>query len=217
MSFTARRISTGAGNDTALDGLVHRRAEVSQLERIAKFAERARYAALAIERRARKEARLREARADAMRRARKMDADRAFVARAAALEEAYRLAQMSLAARVEETLDRVLAAALACIGAQISSAQRLRILLEQLAKEAGPVTAGRLCMCSADESIYRIAEIHSSWPIQIDDALPPGHVRLATDQAEWALDFETLVASLGSAPAAHAENNAATLPNVHGL
>lgn len=196
MSFTARRISIEQGENAMLGDLVYRREDVAQLRDIATVVDRARRAAASIVKDARKTAKMRAVRSAAVRRARERDADRAFIARAMALEEAYRLAQLSLTSQLEATLDGVLAAALTRIGIELPAEQRLRVLCEQLAKAAGPMAAARLRMGPKDASVYRAADIRGQWPLQIDDALMPGDCRLTTDHGEWTLEFDALIASL---------------------
>ncbi|WP_181885531.1 HrpE/YscL family type III secretion apparatus protein [Trinickia dinghuensis] len=156
MSFTARRISTGDGQDAMPGKVVYLREDAARLR----------------------------------------DADAAFVTRAAALEEAYRLAQRSLTAQLEVTLDQVLAAALARVGAELPAAQRLRIVCEQLAETIGPVSGARLRIGTAGESSCSAAGIRCPWPIDVDDALAPGSCRLVTECGEWGLEFDALIASL---------------------
>jgi flagellar biosynthesis/type III secretory pathway protein FliH len=182
--------------DAAPGDLVYRRGELAQWRDVAKGIDRARRAASSIVKDARKAAKMKAVRSAARLRARERDADRAFVARAMALEEAYRLARISLTSDLEATLDRVLAAALASIGAQLPADERLRVLCKQLAKAAGPIAAARLCLCTADASRYRAADLPFEWPLRIDDALLPGHCRLVTDHGEWALEFDAVIASL---------------------
>src|SRR5581483_9100350 len=110
-------------------------------------------------------------------------------------EEAYRLARESLTDQLEATLDRVLAAALASIGAQLPAVQRLRIVCDQLAKVAGPVPAARLQLSAADAAASRCPGMVLPWPTEIDDTLAPGCCRLAADHGEWVLDFDTFVAA----------------------
>ncbi len=196
MSFTARRISIEHGEDAMRGDLVYRREDVAQLRDIATLIDRARGAASSIVKDARRKAKRHAVRSAAVRRARERDADRAFIARAIALEEAYRLAQISLTGQLEATLDCVLAAALARIGIELPAEQRLRVLCEQLVKVAGPMAAARLRMGPADASLYRAADIRVEWPLQIDDALMPGDCRLTTDHGEWTLEFDALIASL---------------------
>jgi flagellar biosynthesis/type III secretory pathway protein FliH len=196
MTFTARRILIGEGEDAMRGGLVYRREDVAQMCDVASLINRARRAASSIVKDARKTAKMHAVRSAAMRRARKREADRAFIARATALEEAYRLTQISLTSQMEATLDCVLAAALTRIGIELPAEQRLRVVCEELAKVAGPVEAARLRLCQADASVYRSADIGFEWPLQIDDGLMPGDCRLVTDRGEWSLEFDALLASL---------------------
>jgi hypothetical protein len=218
MSFTARRISV-SDSAYANDGRrVLRREALAQLHDAEAIVERARGAAFSIVRRARKAARHLAVRATAERHASKAQADFEFVTRAAALEAAYRQAQRSLTEQLEQTLDRVLAAALAHAGATIPAEQRLRIVCEQLSKAAGPTRGAQLGLCAADEAIYRCAGFSAPWPTKIDDTLEPGRCRLAAEHGEWVLDFDALLAALAPAPAARAagdkrllERNQATM------
>lgn len=197
MSFTARRIAIGEGAD-AFDGkLVWRREEVARLRDVEAIVDHARRTAVSIVKTARYTAKIRERRSIAAWRARQAQTEREFVDRAAALEAAYRLAHASLTAQLEATLDRVLAAALARVGARLPAVQRLRIVCEQLGEAAGPTPGARLRLSPADEAIYRGVDIGSPWPAEIDDTLKPGCCRLVGDHGEWALDFGALMASLG--------------------
>lgn len=206
MSFTARRISVEDGQDAMPSPLVYRRKDVGQLRDAATLVERARYRASSIVKMARKTAKMEVVRSAAVRRARERDADRAFISRVAALEEAYRLAQISLTAQLEATLDQVLAAALTRIGVELPAEERLRVVCDQLAKVAGPVGAARLRMCSADASHYRSANLRAEWPLQIDDALTAGDCRLTTDHGEWALAFDAIIESLSAVESLSAPN-----------
>lgn len=197
MSFTARRISMDEGL-RAFDGkLVWRREEVARLRDAEAIVDRARRTAVSIVKAARDTAKVRRRHSIAAWRARHAQMEREFADRAIALDKAYRLAQASLTAQLESTLDRVLAAALAHVGAQLPAAERLRIVCEQLHEAAGPTPAARLLLCPADEAIYRRDDIGSPWPAEIDETLAPGCCRLVGDQGEWVLAFDALMASLG--------------------
>lgn len=197
MSFTARRISMSESPDANDGSPVFRREQVAQLCDAEAIVERARGTAFSIVRKARKTARRLDLCSAAARQASQARADREFVTRAVALEAAYRLAHGALTAQLEATLDRVLAAALAHVGAAIPAAARLRIVCEQLSKAAGSMPVAHLRLCRADEAIYRCADIGAPWPTEIDDTLEPGRCRLAGEHGEWALDFGVLMASLG--------------------
>ena len=197
MSFTARRISTGQREGAIDSRLVLRCEQVKALDHAAAIVDRARRTAFLIVKEARKAAKRRDVRSMAARRARKAEADVEFATRAAALEEAYCLAQAALTAQLETTLDRVLDAALAHVGATVPAAERLRIVCEQLSKAAGPIPAARLRLCPADAALFRGTDRHSPWPTELDETLKPGCCRLVSDQGEWALDFDALMASLG--------------------
>lgn len=213
MSFTARRIMTGAGpavmswtamsvspaSQASAPPLVLRAQDVAHLHDIESLMVRARREARSIVEQARRMERVRGARLAATRRARDRDADRSFVVRATALEEAYRLAQRALTSELEATLDHVLAAALAGIGVEIPAAQRLRVVSKQLNKVAGSVPGACLRLCALDESTYRAAGIHCPWPIRVDEALQPGQCRLATEHGHWALSFDALIVALSAA------------------
>lgn len=194
--ITARRISIGDALDAMPSNLVLRGDDAANARNVAALVERARRIASSIVKNARKTARAGELRSAAARRVRETQAEQAFAARALALDEAYRLAQASLMARMEEALDQVLAAALRRIGAQLPAEQRLRIVCEELAKAAGDTPAARLQLCHVDESIYRRAGIRAPWPIDVDDALAPGQCRLVANDGEWVLGFDALIVSL---------------------
>lgn len=210
MSLTARRISTGEGRHTFDGKLVWRREEVAQLRDAEAIVARARRTAASIVKAARNAAKLRKRHAIAAWHARHAQMEREFADRAIALDRAYRLAQASLTAQLEATLDRVLAAALAHVGAQLPAGERLRIVCEQLREAAGPTAAARLLLCPADEAIYRSNDIGSPWPAEIDETLAPGCCRLVGDEGEWVLAFDALMASLGPplSSAAHGVNDA---------
>jgi flagellar biosynthesis/type III secretory pathway protein FliH len=199
MSFTARRVFVGGELTDAEDFPVYRARDVARWREIEAAMSRARHVAAAIVKDSRRVEKVRGARTAARRRARELDADRAFVERAAALEAAYRLAQHALIREFEATLDQVLADALTQIGAELPAAQRLRIVCERLAEAAGPVPAARLCLCAADESIYRAVGIRSPWPVQIDETLPLGECRLTTEHGYWSVTFDSLFAALSAA------------------
>ena len=210
MSFTARRISMGDGGH-AFDGKpVWRREEVARLRDAEAIVDHARRTAVSIVKAARDTAKLRKRNSIAAWRARRAQMEREFAEHAVALDNAYRSAQASLTARLESTLDRVLAAALAHVGAQLPAAQRLRIVCEQLREAAGPTPAARLLLCPADEAIYRRDDIGSPWPAEIDETLAPGCCRLVGDEGEWVLAFDALMASLGPplSSATHGVNDA---------
>lgn len=200
MSFTARRISMNDGPNSNAGTRVFRREQVAQGRDAAAIVERARGSAFSIVRQARVTAKRLRMRATAARHARQAQAEREFVARAAVLEAAYRQAQRSLTAQLEQTLDRALAAALAHAGAAIPAAQRLRIVCEQLSKAAGLAPGALLYLCPADAAIFRSADIGAPWPTQIDTSLEPGRCRLAVEHGEWVLDFDALMASLAGEP-----------------
>lgn len=199
MSFTARRISLPDGQAAWPRKLVYGRDEFTALCDIAAAVDRARRAASAIVQDARKTAEMLEVRSEAANRSRVRDVEAALVVRARALEEAYRFAHAALTTQLEATLDAALAAALERIAAGVPAAERLRIVGEQLAQAAGPVSAAHLRMGPADGALYRDAQIRSPWTIQIDDALARGQCQLVTETAQWALDFDALIASLGAA------------------
>jgi hypothetical protein len=199
LSFTATRVSLAFGGESLPHKLVYRRAEIERLRDAGAIVDRARRAAVAIVQHARETARAVEAQAAAARRERERDAQVALIARARALEEAYRLAQATFIAQVEATLDGVLAAALARIGAALPAQQRLQIVCEQLAREAGPAALACLHLSAADEALRRDAGLHLPWATQIDDTLAPGHCRLIGEQGEWTLDFDTFMAALTAA------------------
>ena len=210
MSFTARRISMDEGQH-AFDGkLVWRREEVARLRDAEAIVDRARRTAVSIVKAARDTAKLRKRHSIAAWRARHAQMEREFAERAIALDQAYRSTQASLTAQLEATLDRVLAAALAHVGARLPAGERLRIVCEQLREAAGPTPAARLLLCPADEAIYRRNDIGSPWPAEIDETLAPGCCRLVGDEGEWVLAFDALMASLGPMPAsaAHGVNDA---------
>ena len=210
MSFTARRISMDEGPH-AFDGkLVRRREEVARLRDAEAIVDRARRTAVSIVKAARDTAKLRKRHSIAAWRARHAQMEREFAERAIALDQAYRTTQASLTAQLEATLDRVLAAALAHVGARLPAGERLRIVCEQLREAAGPTPAARLLLCPADEAIYRRNDIGSPWPAEIDETLAPGCCRLVGDEGEWVLAFDALMASLGPMPAsaAHGVNDA---------
>lgn len=199
MTFTATRVSLTLGGDSIPHKLVYRRAEVERLRDVEAIVDRARRAAVAIVRNARETARTMEAHTAAAHRERDRDAQVAFIARSRALEEAYRLAQASFIAEVEATLDGVLAAALARIGAALPAEQRLQIVCEQLAREAGPAALACLHLSAADEALQRDAGLRLPWATRIDATLAPGHCRLIGEHGEWALDFDTFMAALTAA------------------
>ena len=199
MSFTGARLSLSFDGESIPQALVYRRDEVARLRDAAALVERARRAAFAIVQNARETARAIEAQAAMARREREKDAQLALVAQARALEESYRLAQASLAAQWEEMLDRVLAAALAHVGATLPSQQRLQIVCEQLAREAGPAPGARLHLCAADAAICRAAGLRLPWATEIDDTLAPGHGRLISEHEHWQLDFNTFWEALVAA------------------
>ena len=199
MSFTAARVSLTLGGDSIPHKLVYRRAEVERLREVEAIVDRARRAAIALVRNARERAQAVEMQAAAARRERDRDAHIALVAQARGLEASYRLAQASFIARAEAALDGVLAAALAGIGAALPAEQRLRIVCEQLAREAGPAALARLHLSAADEALYRGAGLRLPWATQIDDTLASGHCRLTSEHGQWALDFDTFLAALTAA------------------
>ncbi|PMS20411.1 hypothetical protein C0Z18_10760 [Trinickia dabaoshanensis] len=207
MSFTARRMMTGAGHTVmsrtapleSPRSLILRAKDVARLHDIESCTARARREARSIVKQARRMEQVRGARLAAMRRARERDADRSFVARAMALDEAYRLAQRALTSELEATLDHVLAGALAGIGVEIPAAQRLRVVSKQLSKVAGSVPAAYLRLCSLDASTHRAAGIHCPWPIRVDEALQPGQCELVTEHGHWALSFDALMEALSAA------------------
>lgn len=204
MSFTARRISIHDGVNASDGALVFRREQIAQWRDAAAIVERARGSAFSIVKKAHKTAKRLDIRATAVRRARKAQADLEFVTRAAALEETYRHAQRSLTAQLERTLDHVLAAALAHVGAAMPAAQRLRIVCEQLSKAAGPTPGARLYLCPADEAAYLGVDLRAPWPSEIDTTLEPGRCRLACEDGEWVLGFDALMASLAPDSSARA-------------
>jgi hypothetical protein len=199
MSFTARRFFVGAEQTVADDDAVYRAQDVAKWRDLESIMSRARRMASSIVKESRRIENVRGARSAARRRAIDREADRSFVERAAALEEAYRLAQRALIGEFEAMLDQVLAGTLTQIGAELPAAQRLRIVCERLNEAVGPMPAARLCLCAADESIYRSVGIRCPWPVQIDETLQPGECRLTTEHGHWAIAFEAFFASLGGA------------------
>lgn len=209
MTFTARRISLSGGKEgkEGKEAFPHQQVysgeEVARLHDVAAVVDRAKRAALAIVGHARENARRLDERAARARRARERDVELALIARAKALEEMYQLAQSLLTARLETTLDEVLAAALARAGAEVPAQRRLSIVCDQLRRVAGSGSAARLRLCEADARHYREACNGSQpafpWPADIDSTLTPGHCKLTTALGEWALDFDSLMASLVAA------------------
>lgn len=199
MSFTGARLSLALDGESIPYALVYRRDEVVRLRDAAAIVDRARRAAFAIVQNARETARTIEARAATARRERERDAQVALVAQARALEQSYRLAQASLTAQWEERLDRVLAAALAHVGATLPPQQRLQIVCEQLAREAGPAPGACLHLCAADAAICRGAGLRLPWATEIDDTLAAGQCRLMSEHGHWLLDFDTFLGALVAA------------------
>ncbi|MGG1944056.1 HrpE/YscL family type III secretion apparatus protein [Trinickia sp. NRRL B-1857] len=199
MSFTARRILVGGEQIDRADFPVHRAKDIARWRDIEAVISRARRTAFSIVKDSRRIEKVRTARSAARRLALERDADRSFVERAAALEDAYRLARRALIDDFEATLDQVLAGALTRIGAELPAAQRLRIVCDRLNEAAGPMPAASLCLCAADESIYRAVGGRYPWPVQIDDTLQPGQCRLATEHGHWEIAFDALFASLSAA------------------
>lgn len=202
MSFVARRITLSYAGEASPSKIVYTGEEVGRLRDVAAVVERARRVAFALIEDARDTARRVDAQATAARRARARDAESGLAVRARALEALYQLAHASLTEQLETTLDGALAASLTAIGAALPARQRLAIVCEQLKLAAGPAHAARLRLCEADAATCRAAyggpQRAIPWPTEIDDTLRPGHCVLATEHGEWALDFDTLIASLAA-------------------
>jgi hypothetical protein len=202
LSFTGARLSLSLDGESIPHSLVYRRDEVARLRDAAAIVDRARRAAFAIVQNAHETAHAIEARAATACRGRERDAQIALVAQARALEESYRLAQVSLTVQWEERLDRVLAAALAQLGATVPPQQRLQIVCEQLAREAGSAPGACLHLRAADAAVCRGAGLRLPWATEIDDTLAAGHCRLMSEHAYWLLDFDTFWAALVAAAGA---------------
>jgi hypothetical protein len=202
LSFTGARLSLSLDGESIPHKLVYRRDEVTRLRDAAAIVDRARRAAFAMVQNARETAHAIEVRAAAARRERERDAQVGLIAQARALEESYRLAQASLTAQWEATLDRVLAAALARVGATLPSQQRLQIVCEQLARAAGPAPGARLHLRAADAAICRGAGLRLPWATEIDETLAAGHCRLMSEHGCWLLDFDTFWGALAAAAGA---------------
>ncbi|HEX7682920.1 MAG TPA: HrpE/YscL family type III secretion apparatus protein [Trinickia sp.] len=222
MKFTARRISLSYGEEASPHQLVYSGEEVARLRDVAAVVDRARRAAFAIVGQARENARRLDERATRARQVREREVELALVARARALEELYQIAQSTLTAQLETTLDEVLAAALARAGAEVPAPRRLSIVCEQLRRVAGSGPAARLRLCEADVPYYLDACNGSPpafpWPAEIDDSLAPGHCKLITALGEWTLDFDSLMACLAAAARdampPPIERNSAALPSI---
>jgi len=102
-------------------------------------------------------------------------------------------------ASLEGRMASVLSRAMRRLIDEVPPEARLRACVKQLVDEAGAPDTGVLQVSTSLQSSVQSLEGHLPWPVEINDDLPEGTVRLQAAQGRWECTLDTAIERLAEA------------------